>query len=317
MGYPKNMTEKIKKLTLGILTYNNQGGLKNELESILSQINNNLELVEDVEILVSDNSNNDESVLVVKNFFAKLPNLIYIKNKVDIGFDRNVDQILTSASGLFCWTLSDNDPILDGGIKKMMEFIDNNPDIAHILINTDENKNEIKIFENMESMSTENNYEILGGLVSQNIFNRKYLPADRSKYYYNYWFHLSVALEAGSANKVALIPNLLEEKPDGECIWAKNGFTFTTYTNLHSIVMNLRNFGYSKDFLNTYHYNFIKGLPRQVASGKLYGLKFNKQSLSTLYKHTQNNKIIFLLCLLIMITPVLILKTARNIWKKL
>lgn len=311
------MTEKIKKLTLGILTYNNNEGLKTELESILSQINNNPELVEEVEILVSDNSDNDASNLVVKDFSAKLPNLIYIKNKVNIGYDRNVDQILTSASGLFCWTLSDNDPILDGGIKKIVKFIGSNPDIAHILINADENKKEIRIFENMEGMLKENNYEILGGLVSQNIFNKKYLPINRPKYYGNYWFHLSVALEVGGMNKVALIPNLLEKKPNGECSWAKNGLTFTTYTNLHSIVMNLKNFGYSKDFLNNYYCNFINGLPRQVASGKLYGLKVSKQSLLTLYKHTRNNQIIFLLCLLILVTPVFVLKIAKNIWKKL
>lgn len=311
------MTEKIKKLTLGVLTYNNKKGLEAELGSFYSQIKNNPELAEEIEILVSDNSNNDESVPVVKDFSTRLPNLIYIKNIVDIGFDRNVDQILTSASGLFCWTLSDNDPILDGGIKKIVKLIDSNPDIAHILISTDKKIDETKIFGNMESMSKENNYEILGGLVSQNIFNRRYLPSDRSKYYDNYWFHLSVALEVGAINKVALIPNLLMEKHNGECSWAKNGFTFTTYINLHSIVMNLENLGYSKDFIRTYHSNFIKGLPRQTASGKLYGLKLNKKSLFALYKHSKKEKLTFLVCFIILIAPIFVLKIARNIWKKL
>lgn len=310
------MNQKIKKLTLGILTRNNNEGLGAELGSILSQIKNDPELESEIEIIVSDNSDTDDSNLVIKDFSAKLPNLIYIKNKVDVGFDRNVDQILTKSTGLFCWTLSDNDPILGGGIKKMIEFVDSNPDIAHILINTGENK-KMGIFENMESLSTENNYEILGGLISQNIFNRRYLLADRSKYYDNYWFHLSVALEVGARNKVALIPNLLKEKPSGECGWAKGGHTFTTYTNLHSIVMNLGNFGYSKDFLNTYHHNFIKGLPRQVATGKLYGLEFNKKSLRTLYEHSQKERAVFFLCLLILATPIFVLRLAKNIWKKL
>lgn len=311
------MNMKIKKITLGILTRNNMQGLETELESIFSQIKNNPELADEVEILVSDNSDNDEALPIINTFSEELPNLIYIKNKVNIGFDRNVDQILTKASGLFCWTLSDNDPIGDGGIKKMIEFVDANPDIAHILINTAESKREARIFGNMESMSTENNYEILGGLISQNIFNRKYLPADRSQYYDNCWFHLSVALEVGSRNRVALVPNLLEAKPEAECRWAKNGHTFTTYTNLHSIVINLSNFDYSKDFLSICHRNFIKGLPWQVVTGKLYGLKFNKSSIGTLYEHSQQEKTVFLLCLLILATPIFILKLAKNIWKKL
>lgn len=318
MADPKYMDSKIKKLSIGIPTYNNPEGLNTELECILSQFKNNPRLTEVVEILVSDNSDNDKTQLAVSNFLEKIPNLIYIKNKTNIGFDRNIDQILTRANGLFCWTLSDNDPILDGGIKKIVEFIDSNPDIAHILINTNESKNEVKIFENMESMLIENNYEIIGGLISRNIFNIKYLPVDRDRYYDNYWFHLSVALEVGSKNKVALIQNLLEIKQAGEeCRWAKNGQTFTTYTNLHSIVMNLSNFGYSKDFLNIYHRNFIKGLPHQVATGKLYGLKFNKKSLRTLYKHSRRESGTFLLCLCILITPVFILNAAKNIWKKL
>lgn len=311
------MNQEIKKLTLGILTRNNSEGLRAGLGSILSQIKNNPALAAEVEVLVSDNSDNDESKYVIEDFSLKLPNLTYIKNEVDIGFDRNVDQILTKSNGLFCWTLSDNDPILDGGIKRLVKFIDSHPDIAHILISTDKKMSEAKIFRNMESMSKENNYEILGGLISQNIFNRRYLPADRSKYYDNYWFHLSVTLEVGAKNQVALIPNLLGEKPQEECRWAKDGHTFTTYTNLHSIVMNLENFGYSKDFLNTYHHNFIKGLPGQTASGKLYGLKLNKKSLFVLYKHSKEEKLTFLVCFLILITPAFILRVTKNIWKKL
>lgn len=311
------MNKLVKKLSIGIPTYNNHVGLEAELECIFSQIKDDAKLKESIEILVSDNSDNEESSRTVNNFAKKIPEITYLKNKINIGFDRNVDQILTKSTGLFCWTLSDNDLISDGGIKKIIETIDIYPNIAHIVIDTSGAIEERKVFENMEKIIKENNYEIIGGLISQNIFNKKLLPTNRFQYYDNFWFHLSVALESGSKGKVALIPNLLNEKPNGECSWAKDGFTFTTYTNLQSIVMNLRNFGYSEDFLNNYHCNFIKGLPRQVASCKLYGLKFNKQSLSTLYKYTRNNQIIFLLCLFILITPVCILKTAKNIWKKL
>lgn len=311
------MDTAVKKLTIGILTYNNSIGLKSELECIISQIKATPELEKDVNILVSDNSDNEKTSLLIKAFLFNTPNLFYIKNEKNLGFDRNVDQVLTKSNGLFCWTLSDNDPILDGGIKKVLDVIKNYPNIAHILINANTNKEDVSTFENMEGLIIKNNNKIMGGLISQNIFNRKFLPQDRSKYYNNQWFHLSIALEICAERNVALIPNIFKKQEEGECCWAKNGMTFITYTNLHSIVMNLKNFNYSKKFLEIYHRNFIRELPHQVVTAKLYGLLCNKKNIKILHKHTKKNKFVFILCMLIMLTPIFILKKAKMLWKKL
>ncbi len=311
------MDIKVKKLTIGIPTYNNSNGIKSQLDNILNQLKENPEVKNDVEILISDNSDNSETQHIISDFIKEVPSLVYIKNDTNIGYDRNVDQVLKNASSLFCWTLSDNDPIVKGGIKKIINVIKENADIPHILINIKEKNGNIRIFKNVEELSIENNYEIMGGLVSQNIFNKRYLQKDRSKYYGNYWFHLSVFLEICAGRKILLLPNLLKQTLDTECRWAKNGTTFTTYTNLHSIVMHLRDLGYSSEFLNIHNNNFIKGLPGQVFTSKLYGLKFNRKATVTLYEHSGKNFVTFMLCLMILATPVSIHKLAKNIWKKL
>ena len=307
----------MKKLTLGIPTYNNKDALKLELESIFSQIEKDQRIADEIEILVSDNSDNDETKHIVGTFAHLVPCIVYIKNHENIGYDKNVDQVLTRATSHFCWTLSDNDPIIEGSIKKVLSVIDCDPHVAHILTGVDKRGHEVQLYKNMGEAISDHNYQIIGGLISQNIFNRHFLPANRSQYYGNLWFHLSVLLEAGAQNSIAIIPNMLQENADRTCRWAKNGATFITYVNLDSIVANLHTFGYSDEFLRIYHRNFIKGLPHQVVTGKLYGLKCNSQSLRMLYEHTRENRLVFIVCLYLLIIPAFVYKIAKKIWKKL
>lgn len=305
-----------KTLTIGIPTYNNPVGIKNQLEYYIKETQNN-PISNKIEILVSDNSDDNKTKDIINSFVSKIPELTYIKNKRNIGFDRNVDQVLTMAKGTFCWTLSDNDLIKQGSIEKLVRFLENKEDVGHILMYEKNNKNREQIFENMESFIEQNNYKLIGGLISRNIFNTKFLPQNRSKYYDNWWFHVSLALEIGSQKRVSLMSTLLEESPEGVCSWAKNGTTFITYTSLHSIIMNLKNFNYSKEFLETYHIDFIRNLPHQIVTARLYGLKCTKKNIKILYKSTKENKFIFILGVFILVTPIFILKIARKVWKKL
>ena len=97
-------------LTIGIPTYNNPKGLERQLKNFVSQIKGK-SLQGKVEIIVSDNSDNDETKHVIKSFLDTDIRLTYIKNPFNIGYDRNVDQVLSKSAGDYCWTLSDNDPV--------------------------------------------------------------------------------------------------------------------------------------------------------------------------------------------------------------
>ncbi len=306
-----------KKLTIGILSYNNPNDLKAVLQSIFSQLDD--KLTQEIEVLISDNSENFSIKEMLERYFD-YKNIVYIKNIANIGFDRNVNQVIEKSTGKFCWTLSSNDIVDNGCIKRTLSVIDEYPDIGHICFDSGDNKitfdnNGVKLFKNYEDFLTNNDYQIIGGLISQNIFNKKYLPNDTAKYFDNHWIHLSIFLEITVNKPFIVIKNEFVIKPGGICTWAKNGHTFTTYTNLDSVVMNLKKIGYSDKCLNEYHKRFIKGLPHQVATARLYGLKLNKKSVSTLYKHSKNEKFIFILCFFILLIPVLVLKFFKKIWK--
>jgi glycosyltransferase involved in cell wall biosynthesis len=304
------------KLSIGIPTYNNPTGLKKQLDNILTQLENSQVTKGTVEVFVSDNSDNKDTSIQIGSFISKIKNLEYIKNKENLGYDRNVDQILTKTKGMFCWLLSDNDPIDSDAIEKILNVIQENPDIGHILIDTSGKKEKSIVFNNMEDAITAEGYEIPGGLVSSNIFNKKLLTFDRSKYYYNDWIHMATLLEACAKNKVILIPNIIEKDTDDNCRWAKNGKTFETYTHLQSIFNDLVKYGYTEGFVNVMNRKFIRGLPHQIVTAKLHGLKVTNKNIGVLYRNAKYNKPMFILCFLILIVPVSFLIIFKKIWKK-
>lgn len=312
------MSSRIKKLSIGIPTYNNPTGLKGQLDFIISEIKEAKVIAKDIEILVSDNSEGKATLDMITENFLGITDLKYIKNSHNIGFDRNVDQLLEKTEGAFCWILSDNDLLKTNSIKEIIETLDKNVhDVAHIIIDSISLPGGLQIYKNMEVLMQEKGFEIPGGLISRNIFSRKHLPKDRSLYYCKDWIHLFILFDTCCKHKVALISEVFISSKDEECRWAKNGKTFKTYTNLRSLFTGLKNSSYSKAFLTTMDKKFVRGLPHQVVTAKIHGLKANRETLQTLYTQLKSNKIIFMICALILITPKSFLEISKKIWRKL
>lgn len=110
-----------KLLSLCIPTYNRADYLKRLLDNITPQI---LESKEGVEVCISNNGSTDNTREIVNNFKEKYPDLIkYNENENDIGFDRNVLKVVNMAEGEFVWTFSDDDLIVENGLKEVLKFI--------------------------------------------------------------------------------------------------------------------------------------------------------------------------------------------------
>lgn len=304
-------------LTIGIVTYNNPFGCKDEIAFFLSERNSDPSYEKRVEIIVSDNSESDDTKKIIDEQFGSVEHFLYIKNERNIGYDRNVDQVLSKASGTFCWTLSDNDIPKRGTLGNVLHILETSPEVGHFIISDSERILDTHTYENMDILLREHRYaSFIGGLVSRNIFVTRFLPDNRSVYYGNYWFHLSLALEVGAHRSVMLIPDMFEKKPHGITKWAARGTTLITYTNLHAIAMNLRTFGYSEDFIRAYHHIFIKELPRQVVTARLNGLRIEWSVIKRLRDHTKNELGTFFLCLVILAIPVIVLQVVKRLWKK-
>ena len=105
------------KLTIAIPTYNRCNLLRQTLNSVLSQVDSN------IEILVSDNCSNDETHEMMKEY-CKTHNVRYYRNNENLGMDRNFLQCLKNAKGEYIHLLSDDDILLPGAVDKILKLIE-------------------------------------------------------------------------------------------------------------------------------------------------------------------------------------------------
>lgn len=90
-----------------------------------------------MQIYVVDNNSEDGSVEIIKNAF---PQVKLIENKTNIGFAQANNQAISQAKGRYVLILNPDTLFLDASLKKMVDFIDNHPEIGMIgpkLLNSD------------------------------------------------------------------------------------------------------------------------------------------------------------------------------------
>jgi abequosyltransferase len=84
----------------------------------------------DVEILVSDNASTDNTPQVCEKFRQEISRFTYIRNVENIGFDRNVVQLINNARGKYIWVLGSDDWIEPGAINQLRQLIAAYPDMS-------------------------------------------------------------------------------------------------------------------------------------------------------------------------------------------
>ena len=112
------------ELTIGIPVHNGSKYIKDTINNIIEQIddiNRN-----EIEILISNNASIDETPEIIKKYVEKYPNLFsYFRNTENVGVDRNIDNIFKKAKGNFLWICGDDDKIITGQLKNVLEKIKN------------------------------------------------------------------------------------------------------------------------------------------------------------------------------------------------
>lgn len=111
-------------LSICIPTYNRASYLKECLESITVQFENN-NIQEQIEVVISDNASTDNTSDVVKMFTEKFDNITYFKNEKNIGFDRNLLSVIEKSTGEYCLTLGDDDALFPDSLTTVLEKVNN------------------------------------------------------------------------------------------------------------------------------------------------------------------------------------------------
>jgi len=117
-------------LSICIPTYNRAGYLEKALESIVTQNSfNNTK----IEVLVSDNASEDNTQDIAYKFQTKYPNIIYTRNPTNVGAERNIFKLLSSAKGDYIFLLTDDDILLPFALSKLMTIIVTKPECSVFL----------------------------------------------------------------------------------------------------------------------------------------------------------------------------------------
>lgn len=107
-------------LTIAIPTYNRSKILEESLLSIIPQLKKHSD---SIEFLISDNCSSDNTEEVVSKFINSNFKINYIKNKENIGMDRNFVQCLQKAKGKYIWILGDDDHLLDDSLDFVIDVL--------------------------------------------------------------------------------------------------------------------------------------------------------------------------------------------------
>lgn len=113
-------------LTVAIPTYNRPKTLKRALDAISAQYD------ERVEVLVCDDSTNNDVQTVVEEMSSNIP-IRYIKNPENLGFNKNFLQCFREAKGEYVLLMGDDDLIIN--LPHIMEYLTENKAADWIFVN--------------------------------------------------------------------------------------------------------------------------------------------------------------------------------------
>lgn len=108
---------KIPKLSICIATYNRAQFIAETLESILSQ------LTEDVEVVVVDGASTDNTQKVVEAYVQKSVQIRYLRLAQKGGVDHDYNEAVEFAKGEYCWLFTDDDTLEPGAIARVLSEI--------------------------------------------------------------------------------------------------------------------------------------------------------------------------------------------------
>jgi len=118
-------------LSICLPTYNQPQDFKRTLLSIISQINEKNQ--QEIEIVIGDNSTNQETEDLVKKDF-NLPYIHYYRHGTNLGVDRNILFLIEKAQGEYIWLFGD-DEMKPSAIDYVLNILKQDNNLSLIWVN--------------------------------------------------------------------------------------------------------------------------------------------------------------------------------------
>jgi len=116
-------------LSICIATYNRADFIGETLDSIISQLS------DEVEIVVVDGASTDNTPTVMERYAADCSSLRYIRLPQKGGIDQDFCKAVEYAQGEYCWLFSDDDLFKPGALYRVLQEVRNNHSL--VIVNAD------------------------------------------------------------------------------------------------------------------------------------------------------------------------------------
>ena len=111
------------KVSVAIITYNQESFLRETLDSVVSQV-----VSFPIEIVIGDDGSTDGTQDIIKDYHKRFPDLfVPILNETNIGAGANYKKVIEACSGEYVAHLDGDDLMLPGKLEAQCEYLDENP----------------------------------------------------------------------------------------------------------------------------------------------------------------------------------------------
>jgi glycosyltransferase involved in cell wall biosynthesis len=167
------MTRTLPSVTIGMPVFNGGKYLRQALDSLVAQDYGN------INIIISDNASNDETEVICRNYASKHKNILYVRNRRNIGALGNFKKVLKQSTGeYFMWAASD-DVWASTFVSTLIHELETHPEAgvamsAVGLIDEMSEMTETVRFENEANPNILNHHDLLIAITDYGLKKKKY-----------------------------------------------------------------------------------------------------------------------------------------------
>jgi len=219
------------QLSICIATYNRADFIGETLDSIISQAN------DQVEIVVSDGGSSDHTAQVIDKYQKQFPRLRYFIEETNSGVDQGFNQAVKLAQGKYCWLMSDDDVLKPGAIQSVLAetvseyglIIVNaevrNFDLSSVVVEKRLPIDVNRIYEPKDGqaffVNTANHLSFIGCVI---IKKQLWDEREKEKYFGTVFIHVGVIFQKTLSENILVIAEPLVSIRYGNALWTARGF---------------------------------------------------------------------------------------------
>jgi len=299
------------KLSIAIPTYNGEQYIRETLDSIVSQ------LEEGMEIVVSDNASTDGTADIIREYQTKYPVIRYFCNNENLGMDRNFDLSVRRSKGEYVWLFSDDDKMVYGGIRKVLEVLRDYKDLSAVFVNWGSYSDDfmqchkervLDIREDLFCRDSDSflfNVRLNSIFISANVVRRLlYIRLNHSRYVGSNWLHVGalLAILRGHTSYCISTPYVMYRHAvrgwkDNYSIHLENSIA------LAEIIHGLSITDYSRKSVDKALKVIVKSLPSIIHNFKDNKLSFNLPILKRMILEFKDLPFFWVFCIPLILLP--------------